>query len=82
MRLNILAMIVIALWNSYFLPTQLLNPWCHSHRLFRWLTSTGNVLMLSEGRPGVDNVFSLRDGRANLSVSQWLGHKESLPQVY
>jgi hypothetical protein len=25
--------------------------------------------MLSEGRPGVDNVFSLRDGRANLSVS-------------
>ena len=38
--------------------------------------------MLSEGRPGVDNVFSLRDGRANLSVSQWLGHKESLPQVY
>lgn len=32
------------------------------------LTSTGNVLMLSEGRPGIDTVFSLRDGKFNVSV--------------
>lgn len=34
---------------------------------FSSLIFAGNVLMLSEGRPGIDNVFSLRDGKASTS---------------
>jgi ribonuclease P/MRP protein subunit RPP40 len=29
----------------------------------------GNILMLSEGRPGVDNVYSLKEGIANFFAS-------------
>lgn len=34
---------------------------CHIFQIYS-LISLGNVLILSEGRPGVDNVFSLADG--------------------
>lgn len=28
--------------------------------IFNWLA--GNILMLSEGRPGIDNMYSVKDG--------------------
>jgi ribonucleases P/MRP protein subunit RPP40 len=37
------------------------------HMISSSLIFAGNVLMLSEGRPGIDNVFSLRDGKASIS---------------
>ena len=41
--------------------------------LFVWLMfalTTGNILMLSEGRPGIDNLYSLQDGMCTQSSLQ------------
>jgi hypothetical protein len=35
---------------------------------FSLLISAGNVLMLSEGRSGIDNVFSLQEGKASDAI--------------
>jgi hypothetical protein len=37
--------------------------------------------MLSEGRPGIDNVFSLRDGKASVSTFPALDFNHSPSQV-
>ncbi|KAI6862819.1 hypothetical protein KC343_g12414 [Hortaea werneckii] len=37
---------------------------------FSQYVKTGNIIMLSEGRPGVDNVFSLHEGNLRLEVSK------------
>lgn len=39
----------------------------------------GNVLMLSEGRTGVDNVFSLKDGTLQRS-HWWATHVDVIPR--
>jgi len=36
----------------------------------RLTLSVGNVLMLSEGRPGIDHIFSLTDGILRLEVDK------------
>ncbi|KAI7270932.1 hypothetical protein KC345_g7316 [Hortaea werneckii] len=37
---------------------------------FSQYVKTGNIVMLSEGRPGVDNVFSLHEGNLRLEVNK------------
>ena len=37
--------------------------------------------MLSEGRPGIDNVFSLRDGVAHVPSSEFGGNSVDLTQA-
>ncbi|EXJ77447.1 hypothetical protein A1O3_09673 [Capronia epimyces CBS 606.96] len=39
----------------------------------------GNVLMLSEGEPGVDNVFSLKDGILRLNLAKEVYERTGLP---
>jgi ribonuclease P/MRP protein subunit RPP40 len=56
---------------------------CHIFQICS-LISLGNVLMLSEGRPGVDNVFSLADGmqRSRLKEPGWICDRLGLSCSY
>ncbi|KYG47276.1 hypothetical protein M433DRAFT_133131 [Acidomyces richmondensis BFW] len=40
------------------------------YALYQLTETSGNVIMLSEGRPGIDQVFSLRDGILRLEVDK------------
>lgn len=47
---------------NHYIKTSESKQYCHGGNFSILTCLTGNILMLSEGRRGIDNVFSLREG--------------------